>query len=307
MTVERGPESDGPVAEPNPARMPLPLDPAEYDLQDAAGTIGSVPRRWRWTVEDLEEIPGAALVALEAMVDVLESAGGAGSDLDSLAAGVSAGLIEAASLHGATTGLLEALGANHPLTIATEECDRLLSLAGRAVALEHGTPRRGRPPAEGALSGELVRVSTSGGGVPKSEVEAAEVGPRGLVGDHQATRRHHGRPFQAVCLYSLEVIRALAAEGHPIGPGAVGENLTLSGLDWALVRPGQRIAVGATDPRVVLEVSAFAPPCRSIANAFGDRDFSRIDHDLHPGWARAYAWVLRGGRVRAGEPVVLVP
>lgn len=287
--------------------MPLPLDPARYDLQDAAGTIGSVPRRWRWTVEDLDDVPGAALVALEAMADVLESAGGVGSDLDSLASGVRAALIEAASIHGATTGLADALGVHHPLAIATEECDRLLSLAGRAVALEHGTARAGRTPVPGALRGEVVRVSVSGGGVPKREVEGAEVGPRGLVGDTQATRRHHGRPFQSVCLYSLEVIRALGSEGHPITPGAVGENLTLSGLDWTLLRPGQRITLGGNEPGVVLEVSAFAPPCRSIAGAFSDRDFSRIDHDLHPGWARAYAWVLRGGRVRPGEPAVLVP
>jgi len=279
------------------ARVPLTLDATQYDLQDSCGTIRSVPRRWRWITEGLDEIPGAALVALEAMADVLVSAGGMGQDLDSLADGVETELAALSAEHGARSKLCEVLGENHPLLIATEECDRLLSAAGRVVASEIGQPQQG----------VVAHLHSSDGGVPKSPCATAELGTRGLVGDRQATRAHHGRPFQAVCIYSSEVIAELAAQGHPISPGSVGENLTLGGIDWSRIRPGIRMAVGPGESPVVLEVSSFAPPCRSIAGSFLERRFDRIDHDRYPGVARAYAWVVRPGTVTADDPVTVLP
>jgi hypothetical protein len=37
---------------------------------------------------------------------------------------------------------------------------------------------------------------------------------------------------------SLELIDQLRLEGHPIVPRSVGENVTISGLDWHSIRPG---------------------------------------------------------------------
>ena len=70
------------------------------------------------------------------------------------------------------------------------------------------------------------------GGVPKIPVGAARLGAEGVEGDKQNDLRHHGGPLRAVCIYSLEIIEALQGEGHPIGPGTTGENITISGLDW---------------------------------------------------------------------------
>lgn len=150
-------------------------------------------------------------------------------------------------------------------------------------------------------SGSVLRVNRSDGGVPKASVERASVGWGGLAGDRQADRKHHGRAFQAVCLWSAEVIDRLAAEGHPVAAGSAGENLTLSGLDWAGLRPGTAVAAGSCR----LEVSFPAVPCQKQARWFSDGDFSRISHDEHPGWARWYAWVRQPGTVAAGDPVVL--
>lgn len=105
----------------------------------------------------------------------------------------------------------------------------------------------------------LVQVNTSGGGVPKAPVTEAQVDWDGLSGDRQADSKHHGRPFQAVCLWSAEVIAALAGEGHPIAPGSAGENLTVSGLPWARIRPGALIDAGSCQ----LEISFPAVPCKS--------------------------------------------
>lgn len=138
--------------------------------------------------------------------------------------------------------------------------------------------------------------------MPKPSVGRAVVGPGGLVGDAHTDRDNHGRPWQALCLWSAEVIDALAGEGHPIAPGTCGENLTLTGLDWPEVRPGVRVHLG-TD--VVAEISGEASPCRTIAGSFLDRRFDRVDHDRHPGWARVYAWVVTGGEVSEGDTVTL--
>jgi MOSC domain-containing protein YiiM len=276
---------------------PLRIDPAEYDLEDAAGTVNSAARRWGWTVEGLDEIPGAAVVALEAIGDALAAAGGSGSDLASLSEHAVGELRSLAGVHGARARLVDLLGPAHPLLTATESVDVLLSAAGRAVAA--ATAR--------SATGIVERVAISAGGVPKAEVDVAEVWPRGLVGDRQAVRRHHGRPFQAVCLYSAEVIAALAAEGHPIGWGSVGENLTISGLDWGSLRPGMRLVLGDPLDPVCLELTSWVPPCNAVAGSFVGRAFSRIDHDRYPGWSRAYAAVVRPGTLGAGSLVRVLP
>lgn len=290
-----------------PLRLPLVVDPGEYDLGDAAATVRTVGRRWRWITEGLDDVPGAAVVAMEAIADVLEAAGGEGSSLDELSDAVWRRLDELAAARGARTKVIDVLGEHHPLLIATEECDQMLSAAARTVVAEVGH----------ADEGHLERLHISDGGAPKTSVSSTEVGPRGLSGDRQATRAHHGRPFQAVSLYSAELIDALTVEGHPIEPGAVGENLLLSGIDWGALRPGVRLLVAPSHDRaallevppepVVLELSAWAPPCKTIAPAFTDRRFDRIDHDKHPGWARAFAWVLKGGTVHAGSRVTVLP
>ena len=151
--------------------------------------------------------------------------------------------------------------------------------------------------------GTLVQINSSSGGVPKTALASATIGRRGVAGDRQAERRHHGRPWQALCIWSRDVIDALNAEGHTLFPGAAGENLTVSGIDWTTVRPGVRMMIGTA----LVEVSAFATPCAKNARWFSDGKFRRIDHNLHPGTSRAYAWVLEGGTVAPGDAVLVEP
>lgn len=152
--------------------------------------------------------------------------------------------------------------------------------------------------------GTVAQLNVSDGGVPKSPVGSVEVAFRGLAGDAQTDRVHHGRPFQAVCLYGLDVIEALQAEGHPIAPGSAGENVTVAGLDWSTLRPGTLVSVGDD---LLIELSSYATPCAKNAGWFTGGDFRRMDQDRHPGWSRLYATVLRRGTVRTGDPVVVEP
>jgi MOSC domain-containing protein YiiM len=170
-----------------------------------------------------------------------------------------------------------------------------LHLVGRARRRLNGE----RPPRSGAV----VWVHVSDGGVPKRAVPQAEVGWLGVVGDRQADRRNHGRPFQAVCLWSSEVIDSLRAEGHPIEHGSAGENLTVAGLDWAELVPGTIVLAGS----VLLEISSYAIPCAKNAGWFSDGDFGRLHHERSPGRSRVYAWVLAPGEVRPGDAVVVEP
>lgn len=147
------------------------------------------------------------------------------------------------------------------------------------------------------MSARIHQVNASQGGVPKRPVLEAHAGPTGLTVDAVAHPRVHGGPDRALCLYALERIQALRAEGHSPFPGALGENVTTEGLDFAAVGPGDRFRLGA---EVVVEVTRFTTPCKTIAPYFAGGEFGRIHHEAHPGWSRVYARVLAPGRLAPG-------
>ncbi|HEX4903727.1 MAG TPA: MOSC domain-containing protein [Acidimicrobiales bacterium] len=211
-----------------------------------------------------------------------------GVDLDLLAGGRPGAALQA--LHARIGGL----DPDAPDVDAVHDAIHLLHDLGRELhAAGAGVPQQ---------VGTVVQLSASGGGVPKSAVDAVDVGFDGVVGDRQANRKHHGRPFQALCLWSADVMEALRAEGHTVHPGATGENVTVAGIDWATLRPGARLRIG----EALCELSAWATPCRKIDAWFTGRS-DRILHDTHPGWSRVYAWVLEPGAIRTGDEVVVEP
>lgn len=152
-------------------------------------------------------------------------------------------------------------------------------------------------------SARVVQINLSNGGVPKTPVACARVTPDGLAGDHQADRKHHGGPERAVSLFSIELIERLRAEGHPITPGTVGENLTVQGVDWATLSPGARLRFAGG---VELEIVSYANPCSTIRESFKDLDSKRIKQDLHPGESRLYARVITPGEIETGESFVRI-
>jgi MOSC domain-containing protein YiiM len=143
----------------------------------------------------------------------------------------------------------------------------------------------------------IFQLSRSAGGVPKLAVREARATVLGLDGDGHAHPKIHGGPDRALCLYSLEAILALQAEGHPIFPGSVGENVTITGYPWTALRPGARLHLG---DEVVVELTRIAAPCKQIIESFADRDSKRL---AEPAIGRWYARVLREGLLRVGQPV----
>jgi len=151
-------------------------------------------------------------------------------------------------------------------------------------------------------SGSVVQLNVSQGGVPKTPVDVVEVGFAGIDTDSQNDRRHHGRPFQALCVWSEEIIDQLKADGHPIYAGAAGENITIRGIDWNTLEPGTNVAIGPT----LVQISSYAVPCGKQAQWFSDRDFSRLHHDKGE-ISRLYATVLEAGSISVGDDVTVEP
>lgn len=146
----------------------------------------------------------------------------------------------------------------------------------------------------------IFQINLSNGGVPKLAVPFGRVKNSGLEGDAHHNTRHHGGEERAVCLYALERILDLQAEGHPIYPGSIGENLTLLGMDWNGLRTGTILRFQGG---VEIELTKPTTPCKTIAASFKEGAIERVLHERYPGWSRWYARVLHEGELRIGERV----
>ena len=157
----------------------------------------------------------------------------------------------------------------------------------------------------GPSTGLVMAVNISPGGVPKRPIAGARLRWRGLDGDaHSTPEPVHGTPEQAACLYAIEAVERVRADGHQAFPGAYGENLTLAGLDWAGLRRGDRMRIGSSGP--LIELTDYAPPCDTQARWFVDGRYGRISARAHPEDARWYARVVEEGDVAPGDEVHLI-
>lgn len=122
----------------------------------------------------------------------------------------------------------------------------------------------------------------------------------GISGDGHNFPDIHGGPERALCLFSLERILEFQEQGHPIFPGAAGENVTIVGLDWAKLEPGVQLALG---PEVLIEITKYTTPCNSMEPSFLDGNYARLSQKANPGYSRVYARVLQPGKLAVGQPV----
>lgn len=266
----------------------FPIDPALYADQEVAATFRALGMWWALTVEGLD--PRLLTPLLHEQVKVLHDALGDVVDPEdpSPAPPLSAIAALAADLD------FRALGRERSDLVLGRSL-ALLRRAGRALATAGELP---------TASGSVHGLFRSDGGVPKLACEQVEIGTRGVVGDVQRSRQHHGRPWQALCLWSKEQVDRLRDEGNPIGYGYAGENISATGIDWALIRPGTRLQIGA---EVLAEITLPALPCAKNAQWFVGHDFNRMHHEREAGISRMYASVLRTGTVAHGDHVTLEP
>ena len=144
-------------------------------------------------------------------------------------------------------------------------------------------------------------------GLPKRAVRQLIITPDGVEGDYNRWRTEEadGDPDQAVLLLSEEILAGLQAEGWPVQPGDLGENVTVAGLAPDTLRDGAIMRLG----EVVLEVSKPFDPCTVLytlpyVGVERGPEFLRIMLGRR-GW---FARVLQGGTVRVDTPIdVTVP
>jgi len=76
----------------------------------------------------------------------------------------------------------------------------------------------------------------------------AHVTTERIVGDSWAHLRFHGGPNQAILIASLEGLKSLKELGYHVYTGALGENLTTTGIDMRSVRFGDVFRTGERCP-----------------------------------------------------------
>jgi MOSC domain-containing protein YiiM len=124
------------------------------------------------------------------------------------------------------------------------------------------------------------------------------VGTRGIVGDDQADKRHHGHPTQALYAFSAqEYAHWRGVKNKPFPYGLFGENLTIDGLDDSLVCLGDRYRIGS----VSVEVTFPRLPCSTLAMAV--EDTSIVAGFLERKRVGPYLRVLSEGTLAAGDSV----
>ncbi len=161
------------------------------------------------------------------------------------------------------------------------------------------------------MRGILKQINRSNGGLPKYAVAGPVVLSETCIeGDRWRNLKFHGGPKKAVLMAAAEVIEGLAARGFPVFYGALGENLTVAGMDPHLWRAGQRYRVGRD---AVIELTTLRTPCGNLAVYGAGIKAGLYDAQCKAGdvaaphWAHGgfYARVVKTGMVEAGDAVVL--
>lgn len=121
----------------------------------------------------------------------------------------------------------------------------------------------------------------------------------GLDGDAVGNRRVHGGPEKAIYAYPLAGYDGWVAEFPALvtqfGPGAMGENLVVDGLDETSVHLGDIIRCGTA----TLQVAQIREPCSTFAAMMGTaRVVKAMVNSGRCGW---YFRVLEGGHIARGD------
>ena len=152
-------------------------------------------------------------------------------------------------------------------------------------------------------------------GLPKPAVASVRlIEDWGVEGDYHAGKQVRHRYLVAkdptrrndrqVLLVDAAVYAELAGQGIQIGPGMMGENITVQGIDLLSLATGTRLSIGAA----VLEVTEIRNPCLQL-------------NGINPGLLKAVVKkeqgqitkkagimtrVLTGGDVRAGDQITVL-
>ena len=107
----------------------------------------------------------------------------------------------------------------------------------------------------------------------------------------------------ALMILSMDIIQNLNQEGWPVKPGDLGENLTLSNMNYSMISPMQQFRIG----EVEIEISFRCDPCMTLKHLsyIGNGKIKNFIKTLvnRRGW---YAKVLKSGQIRKGSLVTKI-
>ena len=108
---------------------------------------------------------------------------------------------------------------------------------------------------------------------------------------------HAGDWHRQVSLLAMESIEKIRAKGLDVGPGDFAENITTRGIDLVNLPIGTRLKVGE---EVLMEVTQIGKECHTRCAIYyqaGDCVMPREG---------IFTKVLKGGRVRKSDPIVII-
>lgn len=138
--------------------------------------------------------------------------------------------------------------------------------------------------------GKIIAVCVSG----KKGEKKAPVPSVTLVPGHGVGRDAHAGPGQRqVSLLAVESIAKMKAKGLSVGPGDFAENITVEGIDLVRLQVGDRLRSG----EALLEITQIGKECHNRCAIYYQAGDCVMPKE------GVFAKVLRGGVLRAGDPV----
>lgn len=144
------------------------------------------------------------------------------------------------------------------------------------------------------MSGEIVHVCISDGGIPKRPVASVAVTEVGLDGDRH-NHKKHSQLHRAVLIQDIELLDEMRSDGFPVEPGALGENLTVRGLHVQKMNAGDRLQIDDGGP--TLELTEPRKPCFQLDPLHDDMQAGA------KGRSGFLARVLANGNVKPGQKI----
>jgi MOSC domain-containing protein YiiM len=144
------------------------------------------------------------------------------------------------------------------------------------------------------MEGKVVSINISDKkGIRKKPVEEAMIKENyGIEGDAHASSEWR----RQVSLLAIESVRKMQDLGLEVKPGDFAENITTEGLDLLSLPVGTRLRIG-TD--VIGEVSQLGKECHARCAIFYQAGDCVMPKE------GIFIWVLRGGRIRVGDTILV--
>jgi len=153
------------------------------------------------------------------------------------------------------------------------------------------------------MTGAVIQVSVSAGGVPNHAIDRGDVTVGGIAGDGWRHPQFHGIPRRAILLVTAEGLDEIRTMGFPVYPGALGENLTTRGIDQRALRIGQRFRCGTA----TIQLTEVRFPCDTLSVYGTGIQAAIYDVCAMKGDPSSDFWGLSGFYASAIEPGILRP